>query len=500
MSAVDLGPVIDRGPFDEGGDGSVASGDGSADAWDLVIVGSGPAGQSAALEAAAAGARVVIVEREPQVGGSCVQRGTIPSKTLREAASALTGFSRRTGGVYQVVAPPHLRLESLLVRLHGVLDGYHQSIHERLAAAGVAHVQGRARLLTSSAPHRVAVTTPDGSQRLLRAGAVVLAPGSRPRNPPDVPLDHENVLDSDSILSLSYLPESLVVLGAGVIACEYATTFASLGVKVTVVDRGERPLGFCDPEMSAGLVASLEALGGEFLGGRRAKSVSFDGLRVACELDDGRTLHSEKLLFALGREACVDGLGLEAVGLVLSRRGTIDAGPWGTTSIPGVYACGDVVGPPALATTSAEQGRRAALHALGLVDPEASPSFENVPVGIYTIPEIGQVGLTEGEARERYGDVAVGRARYHETARGHIAGGAPGLLKLVAAAGRLVGVHAVGEGATELVHIGQMAIMAGWSTDRLIDTVFNFPTLAEAYRIAALQLRHQRVGAPAVAR
>ncbi len=463
-----------------------------AAAFDLVVVGSGPAGQAAALEGAAAGARVLMVERERRVGGACVQRGTIPSKTLREAAAALKAFGRRTGGVYEVVAPAHLRIESLLTRLHGVLDGYQDSLAARLRLAGVEICQGRARLGPSGARHTVELLLPDGATRVVTGTSVVLSSGSRPRNPSDVPIDHENVLDSDSILTLSYLPESLVVLGAGVIACEYATTFAALGVRVTVVDKGAMPLGFCDADVSRRLVDSLDALGASYRGGRRAASVEFDGLEVVTTLDDGQVLRSEKLLFALGRESCVDGLGLEQADVRLGSRGTIEADAWGATSVPGIYACGDVVGPPALATTSAEQGRRAALHALGLAGPEA-PGFESVPVGIYTIPEIGQVGLTEAEARARHGDVLVGWARYDECARGHIAGGEPGFLKLVAAGERLVGVHAVGEGAAELVHIGQLAMAAGWSTDRLIDTVFNFPTLAEGYRIAAMDLRRQRV-------
>jgi NAD(P) transhydrogenase len=324
---------------------------------------------------------------------------------------------------------------------------------------------------------------------------VILAVGSRPRQPDGIPVDHEHVFDSDSILSMTYLPSSLVVLGGGVVASEYASIFASLGVRVTMIDRGARPLGFLDEDLTDRFLRRLEANGSAFVGEDRARSVEWNGFdAVITGTEGGRRIESEKLLVALGRVSAVEGLGLAAAGLSTDERGLVPVNRHCQTAAPHIYAVGDVIGPPSLASAAMEQGRRAVCHALGL---ETGMPAEMVPVGIYTIPEMAAVGLTEVQARERHGEVLVGRARFEELARGQISGETDGFLKLVADARgeQILGVHVVGEGATELVHVGQMGMLAGTPVDVYRDNIFNFPTLVEGFRVAALEIAGRRAAA-----
>ncbi len=290
-----------------------------------------------------------------------------------------------------------------------------------------------------------------------------------------------------------YLPASLTVLGGGVIACEYASIFAHLGVAVTMIDRADRPLKFMDAELVGRFVSDFERNGGRFLGERSIGSVEWDGVsRVITRLATGEVIESDKMLVALGRVASVDGLALGAAGLRANARGLLEVDEHCRTVVPHIYAIGDVIGPPSLAATAMEQGRRAACHALGLAP--GSPA-EMIPIGIYTIPEMACVGLNEDEAVKRHpgARILVGRGRFEEVARGQISGVQDGLLKLVADASgnKLLGVQIVGEGATELIHLGQMALLAGNSVDAFVENIFNFPTLAEAYRVAALDLLEQ---------
>ncbi len=457
--------------------------------YDVVVLGAGPAGQKAAICAQKSGARALLVDEEQLPGGACVRHGTIPSKTLRETALALTAFRRLSGGVVQVALDSEVSLQSLMSRLDEVIHAHESFIDEQLRRNQVERWHGRARFVS---PHQIEVRGVDGIQRRAEGRFVVIATGSRPRNPPEVQVDHEHVLDSDSILSMTYLPKSLAVLGGGVIACEYASIFASLGVEVTVVDRGPRPLGFLDPELTDCFTRALEATGGRFLGGFRPTSVVFDGLSsVTTTLENGATIETEKVLCALGRVANIEALELATAGLLANARGLIEVDDRCRTRVPHIYAAGDVIGPPSLASTSMEQGRRAVCDALGL---HATDSATLIPAGVYTIPEISSVGLDEPEAKKRGGAV-VGRARFSELARAQIAAAPEGLLKLVAdAAGRkIIGVQVVGAGAAELVHIGQLAILSGWEVDQLVEQIFNFPTLAEAYRVAALDVIKQRM-------
>jgi NAD(P) transhydrogenase len=392
--------------------------------------------------------------------------------------------------VLDVSVPPQTKVASLMRRLKSVRASHEAFYDQQLQRNEVERLRGRARFLSSEV---VEVRSPDRSVRRVRAGVIVIATGSRPRQPDNVPIDHEHVLDSDSVLSLIYLPHSLTVLGAGVIACEFASIFAALGVQVTMVDSGPRPLAFLDPDLTARYVTAFERMGGTFLPGKKVEGARWDGTACVTRLASGEELRAEKLLCAQGRVANVADLGLEAANLALTPRGYIPVDAHLRTAVPHVYAAGDVIGPPALAATSMEQGRRAMRHALGLPVPEGGDA---VPVGIYTIPEIACVGLTEEQAVARFGSAVVGRAKYEELARAHINGQTDGLLKLVAGPeGHVVGAHIIGESAIELVHVAQMALIAKLTLEAFVDNVFNFPTMAEAYRVAAIDAAAKRAQA-----
>jgi len=449
--------------------------------YEVLVIGSGPAGQKAAIQAAKAGKRVAVIERDRHVGGACVHTGTIPSKALREHA-----LRQRVRRVDLSDAP-----------IKYLLDGVSETIaaHDAYMAAQlernrIALLRGRASFVS---PRELAMQRIDGTRVQLRAPVIIVATGSRPRAPAHLAVDHEHVLDSDSILSLAYLPRSLLVLGGGVIASEYAAMFAALGCKVTQADQLERPLAFLDPELTGFHLDELQRNGGEYLASAEAVRLHWDGVsQVRAEFKDGRALSADKVLVALGRRANVDTLNLEAAGVQLTERGHVRVDDDLQTTARGVYAAGDVIGPPALASVSMEQGRRAACHALGLLVP--SDPVSRLPSGVYTIPEIATVGLDEYGARRHFGGALVGRARFEEIARGQINGCQRGLLKLIADAGgrRVVGVQIAGDSATELVHIGQLGLAAELDVDAYVDNVFNFPTMAEAYRVAALDIVKQR--------
>jgi NAD(P) transhydrogenase len=449
--------------------------------FDFLVIGSGPAGQKAAIQAAKAGKRVAVVERERQVGGNCVHTGTIPSKSLRE--HALRQRVRRV----DLHSEP---IQSLLDGVNETIAAHDAYMSAQLERNQVTLLRGRASFLDGNT---LALRHIDGSQSRARSPLIVIATGSRPRTPPHLSVDHEHVLDSDSILSLAYLPRSLLVLGGGVIASEYAAMFAALGCQVTQADQYDRPLGFLDPELTQFYVDELRSAGGEYLPRCEPVSTRWDGVsQVRTEFTNGKVLLADKVLVALGRVAHVDGLHLHSAGIALTSRGHIQVDEHLQTTAKGIHAAGDVIGPPALASVSMEQGRRAACHALGLLVPHDPVS--RLPSGVYTIPEIATVGLDENEAKRHFGGCVVGRARFEEIARGQINGSQRGLLKLVADPGgrRVVGVQIAGDGATELVHIGQLGLAAELDVDAYVDNVFNFPTMAEAYRIAAFDIVKRR--------
>jgi NAD(P) transhydrogenase len=447
---------------------------------DLCVIGAGPAGQKAAIQAAKAGRRAVIVEQDRRVGGACVHTGTIPSKALREQALRLRGRLDRARPV---------ALYDLLTGVEAIIASHDRFMGQQLARNDVRCLRGQARFIDG---RTLQVQRIDGSRHTLTAQAFLIATGSRPRAPDGIEVDHEHVLDSDSILGLAWLPRSLIVLGGGVIASEYACTFSALGCEVTQIDRAARPLGFLDGEILDAYLAEFARGGARWLGERAVRAVHWDGVsNVVVDIDDGQQWRAEKALVALGRVANVEGLGLDAAGVALTARGHVAVDAEFRTTAHRIFAAGDVIGPPSLASAAMEQGRLAACHALGLLTGDRDPG---IPTGVYTLPEIACVGLSERDALARHGRVIVGRARFEEIARGQIAGAAHGLLRIVSdpLGQRLLGAQVIGEQAAELVHVAQMAIAIDAPVDILVDQVFNFPTFAEAWRVAALDVIRQR--------
>lgn len=464
--------------------------------FDLLVIGSGPAGQKAAISAAKHGARVALVERDALAGGACLNTGTIPSKTLREAVLYLTGYRQR--GLYgeKSRTKDKIAAQDLYDRTNLVIRLERGDINDNLVTNGVARLVGAARLV---GPNEVEIVLAGECTRV-RAEKIVLCVGTKPRRPADVPFDDDTIFDSDAVFGrgnqLRPLPDSIVVLGAGVIGIEYACMFAALDIPTTLVDPRPDPLAFVDGEISALLYENLKRRGATLVFGAKHKSVAIvdgDRRRARLTLEDGRTFDAATLLFALGRVPAVDGLGLDKAGVAVDDRGLVKVDADYRTNVPSIYAAGDVIGFPSLAATSAEQGRIAALHALG-VRAEWNPG--SIPYGIYTIPEIGMVGKTERELQKEGVAHFKGTALFRDTARGKILGDLAGALKLVFRADdrKLVGVHIVGEGATELLHIGQAVMHFGGDPDYFVNTVFNYPTLAEAYKIAALNAVNRIAG------
>jgi NAD(P) transhydrogenase len=456
-------------------------------AFDIIVIGAGPAGQKAAVQGAKAGKRVALIERERGIGGSCVYRGTIPSKTLRESALHLDRL-KRAGDSFRFSLKPDTQIATLLSRLEGVVQAHDSFMSRQLRRNGISLFHGRARFLSK---HIIEMQTVDGARQQFTADTIVVATGSRPRNPKEIPVDHEHILDSDSLLSMMYLPRSLTVVGGGVIGCEYASIFALLGVEVTLIDRAQYPLQFMDRELVEQFVQGLGDQGSRYLGKSQIAAVRWDEIaHVVTTLSDGTIIKSEKMLVALGRQANIEDLDLSAAGISVSEKGLIPVDQYCRTNIDHIYAVGDMVSGPALASKAMEQGRRAVRHALNLPIGDAAST---IPLGIYTIPEMASIGLDEMAARERYRDPLIGRAKYEEVARAQISGAGHGLLKMVSdpSGERLLGVQVVGDSATELVHLGQLALQSDATIESFIDNVFNFPTYAEAYRIAALDISGQ---------
>ena len=462
--------------------------------FDLICLGSGPAGQKAAIQAAKAGFRAAVVEREPQIGGSCLLSGTIPSKALREQALRYRRM-RGSASSLAVELKGDAPLSALLQGVDAVIVAQDRYLQAQLARNQVDLIRGRGVLLDA---HRIEVQRVDGSRSVLHAPRILLATGSRPRHVAAIQVDHEHVLDSDSILSLPYIPRTLIVLGSGVIACEYASIFAALGCAVTLVDKAAEPLGFLDAPLRAGFLSAFRSMGGQYRAGGEVSGARFDGFsQVEVSLKGGDVLRADIVFAAFGRIANLDGIGLDRLELGINARGHVQVNDRFETNIPGIYAAGDAIGPPALACAAADQGRRAALAAFGLPPPAA---HSLVPTGVYTIPEIACVGLSQTDAAAKKIDVIVGRADFSEVARAHIAGEPVGFLTLICerTSARVLGVQVLGEGATELVHLGQAAIAAEASAEFFIEQIFNFPTMTEAYRIAAFDVMKQRT-APLVA-
>ncbi|MFZ3244962.1 MAG: Si-specific NAD(P)(+) transhydrogenase [Candidatus Acidiferrales bacterium] len=450
--------------------------------YDLVVIGSGPAGEKGAAQAAYFGKRVALVEHAAAVGGACINTGTVPSKTLRESALYFSGLRQR--GIYGIdySLREGLTVQDFMRHKDEVVAEERKKIEKNLAAHNVEYIRGAAEFESA---HDIVARAENRKERKLHGEATLIATGSRPHRAPEIPYDDKRVFDSDSILRMERIPQSMIVVGGGVIGCEYASIFAALGVKVVLVDGRERLLPFLDSEIAERLRTKLETLGVQFYFGERVAKTEARDSGVRMTLSSGKSVDAETALFAAGRRGNIDGLGLEKAGVEVNARGLIIVNERYETSAAGVYAAGDVIGFPALASTSMEQGRLAVCYAFGFRYKQSLAS--TMPMGIYTIPEISAVGETEETCAEKKIPFGVGRARYENNARGMIIGDTSGMVKLVFRRDdkKLIGVHIIGENATELVHIGSALIELGGTLDTLIELVFNYPTLSETYKYAA---------------
>jgi NAD(P) transhydrogenase len=449
--------------------------------YDLLVIGSGPGGQKAAIAAAKLGRRAAIVERTDSVGGVCINTGTIPSKTLREAIVYLTGLSQRElyGQSYRV--KDEITVQDLSARTRHVVGREVDVILHQLARNHVTLMAGTARFVD---PHTIGIAGGPVERRVTAAN-VVIATGTRPARPDTVEFDDKTVLDSDAMLSLERIPSSMVVVGAGVVGLEYASMFAALGTKVTVVEQRAGMLEFCDGEIVESLRYHLRDLAVTFRFGETVARVERYKAAAVTVLESGKRIPADTVLYSAGRQGLTVELDLGNAGLEADARGRIAVGPDFRTAVYHIFAVGDVIGFPALAATSMEQGRLAAYHAFG----EPTSSQQGLlPIGIYTIPEISYVGSNEAELTNASIAYEVGTSRYRELARGQILGDSYGMLKLLVGVEdrRVLGVHVFGTNATEIVHIGQAVMGNGGTVDYLVDAVFNYPTLAEAYKVAAL--------------
>ncbi|CAI5722751.1 unnamed protein product [Hyaloperonospora brassicae] len=482
-----------------------------AASYDLVVIGSGPSATQCALDSAKQGKRVAIVDKKTRLGGVCVHTGTIPSKTFREAVLHLSGY-RHHGFYGKSYSMKTVTIEDILYRVQRVVSSEEDVVRAQLKAARVDVIPGFARFESA---HEISIVPEEGGDGLrgssaksetdlrsdvdarsrVRADKFLVACGTRPAHNPLVPIDGKIVIDSDQILKrgMHQLPRSLIVVGAGVIGMEYASMINVVpGHSVTVVDARPDILSFCDREIISNLTYDMQSNGARFLLGETIKNVETTDKRVKVFFNSGKVLSADALLYTVGRQASTDGLNLEAVGLSRNHRGLINVNKNYQTDQPHIYAAGDCIGAPALASTSMEQGRLASCHMWDVDEEHAGTSQlenGNYPYGIYTIPEISMVGQTEQQLTKDCVNYEIGIAKYSELAKGQMMGAmAGGTLKILFDPDTLkvLGVHAIGEGATEIIHIGQVAMAMGCSLTYFRDAVFNYPTLAEAYRVAAL--------------
>jgi NAD(P) transhydrogenase len=450
--------------------------------YDMLVIGSGPAGQKAAIQAAKIGKKVGVIERKRVAGGICINTGTIPSKSLREAVLFLSGFRQRNlyGASYRV--KKDITFEDLAQRCDHVIKAEQEVIQNQLLRNSVDFIIGTASFLDA---HRLAIKQ-ESETNEHTADYIVIAVGTEPARPPEIPFDDESIIDSDALLSLKQLPKSLTIVGGGVIGCEYASIVATLGIPVVLVERRPRLLEFVDSELIEALQYQMRNVGVTFRFNEEVVGIqkSIDH-SVSIQLKSGKKISAPLLMYSIGRIGATKDLNLQSIGITPDERGRLKVNENYQTALNHVYAVGDVVGFPALASTSMQQGRHAACHAFGLACDLAT---HLLPYGIFTIPEISMVGRNEDELTRDGVPYEIGVARYREIARGQLIGDTVGMLKLLfhSETRALLGVHVIGEGATELVHIGQAVIAHGGKLDYFVDTVFNYPTLAECYKVAAL--------------
>lgn len=449
---------------------------------DVIIIGSGPSGQKAAIQCAKLGKKVIVIEKLPDPGGHCLYSGTIPSKTLREAIIDLTRFHERYFHEEERRIPA-ISTEQLTGRLQKVTKDEREMVRRQFRKNNIEIVQGTASF---EDPHALKIADGEGAPiARVKGDKCIIAVGSKPRNPLHVPFDEDVILDSTRLLGLKQIPKTMVVLGGGIIGAEYASFFSALGTEVTIIDKKDHLLPLLDAEIGIHLQSALTEIGLKFMGKKKPAEIARVEDRAFVRFEDGTSVTADVLLYALGRTANADVLKVEKIGIELDERGYIPVSPFFQTEQKNIYAVGDVIGGPCLASTSMEQGRLAARHACG-AETHRFPTF--YPIGIYAIPEVSCCGYTEEQLKELGFRYLVGRAYYYELARSHIAGSKVGLFKILFHADTLeiLGIHIVGRGATEVIHIGQVAMSFSAKLDYFVQHIFNYPTYAEGYRVAAL--------------
>ena len=460
-----------------------------SDSYDVVVIGSGPGGHGAAIQAAKLGKRVAVVEKGVEVGGSLVNAGSIPSKSLREAVLYLTGFRQRDIYGISYSVKENITVQDLMIRRDHVIRNEIAVLRSQFARNRITLVEGNARFLDQNC---LLVESPHEKQEV-QGQFIVIATGSAPARSDMVPVNDKTIIDSDGVFQLPRIPRTMIVVGAGAIGVEYACMFAALGTEVALVDMRTHVLEFLDSEMREALFYHMREYGVIFRLGEEVTQVSEGEKSVTALTRSNKRIAGEVLLYSIGRVGATKALGLDTIGLETDGRGRLKVNSYYQTDFPHIYAVGDVVGFPALASTSMDQGRVAVLHAFAGDNSSRSETDEPtltplLPYGLYTIPELSMVGKTEEELTAESISYEIGLARYRETARGQIIGDRNGMLKLLvhSQTRKLLGVHVIGEGAAELVHIGQMVMALGGNLDFLVNNTFNYPTLAECYRIAAL--------------
>lgn len=454
--------------------------------YDLIVIGSGPAGQKSAIAAAKMGKRVAVIDKRSAIGGVCVHTGTIPSKTFREAVLYLTGFSQRSFYGKDYVVKENIAMSDLMFRVRAVVQREAEVISNQLRRNSIAVIDGTAKFLD---PHTVEIASADGPTQQLKAAHIMIACGTRPAHNANIPLDGTQIFDSDQLPSIENLPKEIIVVGAGVVGLEFASMFAAMNVEVTLIDARPTLLDFADREIIESLMYQLRRRGTIFRLGEKVLEVTKDGDggrgRVHVKMESGKTIHGHALLYTVGRQANTDLMNIDAAGLKANPRGQLEVNAFFQTNVEHIYAAGDVIGFPSLASTSMEQGRLASCHMFGtpgVLDPRL------LPYGIYTIPEISMVGATEEQLTKERVPYEIGVAKYEELAKGQMLGDEQGMLKILfhPETFEVLGVHIIGDRAAEIIHIGQTAMALDAPLQYFRDAVFNYPTLAEAYKVAAL--------------
>jgi NAD(P) transhydrogenase len=461
--------------------------------FDLIVIGSGPAGEKAAIEAAKMRKSTAIIERRSVQGGVCIHTGTIPSKTLRETAVYIAGLRQRTAYGLLGGVKADLSIRELMHRKDQVVQQELDVIQQNMAQHRIQVIHGHGMV---ASPNTVVVSDGSSSNRVIKAEVIIISTGTHSFHPPNVPFDNRFIYDAETIIDLDILPRTMTIVGGGVIGCEYASIFAHLGVRVTIVDPRKHLLSFLDHEIGDALIYLMRKYGVTLVLGEAAEGVYAENDQAVTVTKSGRKIVADRILYTAGRCGNTENLGLEALGIETDDRGLIKVNERYQTTVPNIYAVGDVIGWPSLASTSMDQGRLAAIHAFKRDDVSCLNTL--LPFGIYTIPEVSLIGETEESLTSAGQEYEIGVARYFELARGQIINDHDGMLKIIfdPHSKRIFGVHIIGDRATELIHVGQAVMTHGGTLDYFADTVFNYPTLSEAYKVAALdgfaRLRHQR--------